>query len=216
MTARSEAGTAPALRGLLACHECDALYQELRIPAGAQACCRRCGAVLSHQVEHGVVRPLAYTCAAAILFIIANVSPIMGLEFEGVRNASTLVGAVQALFAQDMAILGTLVVMTTLVIPALDLSAMLYLLFAAYADRRPPGFALVFRWVLALKPWGMVEVFLLGVLVALVKLAHMATVMPGIALWAYVGVMLLLALTASTLVPRELWAHGDPVREAID
>lgn len=195
---------------LVACHECDALYREAPVPPHVQARCRRCDALLLRGTRHGVVVPLALTCAAGILFVVANLSPVMGLEFEGGRNASSLFGAVHALYHQDMRLLATLVLLTTCVAPALDLAAMLYLLLAVQFNTRPAGFAAILRMALVLKPWGMVEVFLLGVLVALVKLAHMATVAPGVALWAYAGVMLLLAAIAATFDPRALWAHLKP------
>ncbi|MGH8596028.1 MAG: paraquat-inducible protein A [Gammaproteobacteria bacterium] len=160
---------------------------------------------MSRGTRRSLTPPLAYTCAAIILFVIANLCPIVGLEFEGARNTATALGAVQALYSQDMLLLAALVLITTIAIPALDLGAMAYLLFAAQFGAKPPGLALILRLILTLKPWGMVEVFMLGILVALVKLAHMATVVPGIALWAFGGVMLLLALTAASFEPRDLW-----------
>ena len=199
----------PVHQTLVACAECDALYRRPTIAPGVEVICRRCGAGMYRGHGYGLTAPLAYIAAAAILFLIANVRPIMGLEFEGASNASTLLGAVQALYAQDMRLLSLLVLVTTCAIPALDLLAMLYLLVPIHFARRPPGLATIFRIVQQLKPWGMVEVFLLGVLVALAKLAHMATVMPGIALWAYGGVMLLRALAAASFDPQELWVCAE-------
>jgi paraquat-inducible protein A len=195
-------------QALVACHECDALYRAPSSSIGALVRCQRCGATLYRDLGPEVSRPLAYICAAGILFLIANLSPIMGLEFEGVYNASTLIGAVHALYDQDMRLLGLLVLLTTCVIPALNLLAMLYILLPLHFSYRPPGFTGVLRVIQQLKPWGMVEVFLLGVLVALVKLTHMATVVPGTALWAYAGVMLLLTLAAASLDPQTLWEHA--------
>jgi paraquat-inducible protein A len=72
-------------------------------------------------------------------------------------------------------------------------------------SRRPPGFALVFRTLQAAHPWAMVEVFILGILVALVKLAHLANVLPGPAMVGFAMLMLVLATVSSIIEPRDLW-----------
>ena len=75
-----------------------------------------------------------------------------------------------------------------------------------------PHFAFVFRMHQSVQPWGMIEVFLLGVLVSLVKLAHLAGVVAGIALWSFAALMLLMAAIASVFDARALWARVDALR----
>jgi paraquat-inducible protein A len=91
--------------------------------------------------------------------------------------------------------------------PALQLLTMSYLLGPVLLGRAPVGFPSAFRMLQAVRPWAMVEVLMLGVLVSMVKLANLATLMPGIALWAFGALMLVMAAIAAVFDPRELWAR---------
>ncbi|MFH0351265.1 MAG: paraquat-inducible protein A [Chromatiales bacterium] len=196
--------TAPTL---IACHDCDLLQRETVLPAGGAACCGRCGAVLYRKLPESLDRTLAFTLAAGVLFLLANAFPLMGLEVQGQRNATGLLGAVRALWDQDMGMVAGLVFLTTVLIPAIEISGMIYLLLPLRLGRAPPGVAPMLRVLQAVKPWGMVEVFMLGVLVSLVKLAHLASIVPGIALWSFGGLILLLAASAASFNPHEVWAR---------
>jgi len=169
--------------------------------------CRRCGAVLYRRRRHGLDATLALTLAAAVLFGLANAFPLVGLDLQGQTRDTSLWGAVSTLWDQDMALLAALVFATTLALPAFDLAAMLWLLLPLAVGRRPIAGAQVLRGLLAIRPWGMVEVFLLGVLVALVKLAHLATVVPGVALWSFGALILLMAAAAASFDADLAWAR---------
>jgi paraquat-inducible protein A len=190
---------------LIACHECDLLYRETALPAGSVARCRRCGAELYRNPKDSLNRSLAFTAGAAILLLIANLHPIMGLEVGGQVTEATLFQAVRSLDQQDMRIIGALVFATTILVPGLEMGAMLYMLVPLRFGRVPPGLPTLLRLVQIIRPWGMVEVFMLGVLVAMVKLAHLAHVIPGIALWSFGGVMLAFAGSAASFHARDLW-----------
>ena len=140
-----------------------------------------------------------------MLFAIANAYPIVGLEVQGNRTAATLFGAVRALWDQGAEAVAGLVFVTTIVVPLLEMSITLLILVPLRLGGAAPATGLLLRIVQAVRPWGMVEVFILGVLVSLVKLAHQATVIPGIALWSFAGLMLLFAAAAASFDPREVW-----------
>lgn len=197
---------------LVACHECDLLQREPRLPEGGTARCRRCGAILFRRQPHGTERALAFTLGALILFLLANVFPLLGLKLSGDFIQTTLLGTVQAMYREDMALVAALVLATTFVAPLAQMLAMIYLLLPAYFERRPPYARAIFRGLLQVQPWGMVEVFVLGILVSLVKLAHLAKVVPGVALWSFGGVMLLMAAAAAAFDPRDLWARLERAR----
>jgi paraquat-inducible protein A len=190
---------------LIACHECDMLYRETLLPAGAVARCQRCGAELYRNPKDSLNRALAFTAGAAVLFVLANLHPILALEVGGQLTQATLFTAVRSLDQQDMKIVGALVFVTTILVPGLQMGAMLYVLAPLRFGRVPPGLPTLLRLVQMVRPWGMVEVFMLGVLVAMVKLAHLAHVIPGIALWSFGGVMLAFAGAAAAFHPRDLW-----------
>lgn len=194
---------------LIACHECDLLQRETALPAGGVAHCRRCGAELYRSRPEGLDRALAFTLAALVLFAVANMFPVVGLAVNGDLVQSTLFGAVRILYRDGMWPLAGLVFVTTLMMPLLRMAAMTYLLVPLWMQRLPRRPDVAFRVLELAAPWGMTEVLILGMLVALVKLAHIATVVPGVALWAFGAVMLLLAAAASAFDPRDLWARMD-------
>lgn len=197
---------------MIACHECDLLQREVPLPEGGVAHCRRCGAEQYRSHPDSFERTLALTVGAIVLFAIANAFPVVGLKLEGQVIETTLYHTVRTLYDEDMKLLAALVFVTTILMPALELGAMAYLLVPLKLGRTPPHFALVFRALQAIGPWGMVEVLMLGVLVSLVKLAHLAAVVTGIALWALAALMLLYAAIAATFDPRELWARRSAIR----
>jgi paraquat-inducible protein A len=190
---------------LIACHECDLLQREVLLPAGGVAHCPRCGAELYRSHPDSFELSLALITGAILLFIIANLFPIVGIKLQGQFVQTTLFNAVQTLYNDDMQSLAVLVMLTTIIMPALQLLAMIYLLLPLKMGRVPPYFALVFRTLHAVQPWAMVEVLMLGVLVSLVKLAGLASVVPGIALWSFGALMMIMAAIAATFDPHGLW-----------
>jgi paraquat-inducible protein A len=199
------------LRLLLACHECDLLQQEAPLAPGDTARCARCGAVLYRNQPDGLDRTLAYTLGAAVLFVVANAFPIVGLEVSGHRTSTTLFSTVRTLHDQDMTIVAGLIFVTTILMPAVHISALLYMLLPLKLGRVPRGLPAVFRLVHAVRPWGMVEVFMLGTLVSLAKLAHLAHVVPGVALWSFGALMFLVAAGAASFDSRALWARVETI-----
>jgi len=201
----------PTVR-LTACYECDLLQRETPLAPGGTARCPRCGAVLYRNQPDGLDRTLAYTLGAAVLLVVANSFPIVGLDAQGIRSSTTLWGTVQALRHDDMTSVAALVFVTTILMPAIDVGAMLYMLLPLKLGRVPPGLPAVFRLVAAVRPWGMVEVFMLGTLIALTKLAALASVVLGIALWSFAALMFLVAAAAASFDSRALWARVEALR----
>jgi len=191
---------------LTACHECDLLLQpvELSVPR-SRAHCPRCGARLYSCYSDRLEKILALTLAALVLLLTANLYPVVGLNIQGNYTETTVLGAVRHLWQVGRETLGGLVLLTTVLMPAGELGAVLWLVMPLWRGRRPLGFAPVFRAFRLAHPWAMVEVFILGVLVSLVKLSHLADVLLGPAIWCFGGLMLLLAALASLLDAHTLW-----------
>jgi len=190
---------------LIACHECDLLQREIALPPGDVVRCRRCGAELYRSAHKSLDKPLSFLLTASVVLIVANAYPIVGLEIQGTSNQTTLFGASRALWNQGMEAIGVLVFLTTFLVPAVELTIMGYLLLSLQSGRRPAGLAVMMRVLQHVNPWGMVEVFILGVIVALVKLTHYGTLIPDLALWAFGVLTLLLAATASSFDVRDVW-----------
>ncbi len=206
---------------LIACHECDMLLREPvpppaspSLPRNSEVCCPRCGARLYRVSGASLDRALALALAACLVFIIANVFPIATIETQGHRNDSTLLGAVGLLWQQDMMLVAVLVCVTTVLVPALELlvfGGLLLRLRLGHSLQAMERLPAVLRLVRQMGPWSMIEVFMLGVLVSLVKLAHLASLTAGVALWAYGALMLLMAALSAAVDVRKLWA-GLPLR----
>jgi paraquat-inducible protein A len=194
---------------LIACHECDAIYQRLHLKQREIAHCQRCGAELERNVERQLSTLIPLALACLIVFVIANIFPIVQIEVQGIRSATTLFGAVVALSNEGMQPVAVLVLATTMLFPFMQLLILLYLLIPLPGRQVVAGFNQLARLLLLLRPWGMVEVFLLGVLVALIKLSGLARVIPGVALWAF-GVLTILLVLVVTFSPRYLWKFADP------
>jgi paraquat-inducible protein A len=200
------------IRGLLACPECDALQRPVRLPAGGAAECVRCGADLERNKPASLDRTFAFVLSAAILFAIANAYPLMSLDAQGMRSSATLFDTSRALYAAGMWSVALLVLMTALVVPAMELAAFLYMLLPLQFGRVPRALPFALRVTHAIRPWGMVDVFILGALVSMVKLAQIATVNVGPALYAVGGYILLLTAALASFEPHAMWARVEALR----
>ena len=188
----------------IVCEGCDALYRRTPLRRREVARCERCGTELDRHPGEQRARILPLTIASLIMFAIANLFPIVEIELRGLRSQTTLAGAVIVLTAEGMSPVALLVLATTLLFPLLQLCILAWLLVPLARGLQPPGFAWLVRVMQSLRPWGMIEVFLLGVLVAVVKLSSMATVLPGPALWAFMALTVLLTAVLS-FNPRAFW-----------
>jgi len=194
---------------LIACHECDLLQRSVAVAPGAAVRCARCGALLQRRPRRGTDRSLPLFLAAAILLALANAFPIVTLQLQGDETDATLLRAARVMFDEDRPDVALLVLVTGVLAPAIQVGAALYVLAALRLRRLPRGFAGAFRLFRQSAPWAMVEVFALGVLVSMVKLAHVATIVPGVALWSFGVLMIVLAAAVNSLDAREVWARAE-------
>jgi paraquat-inducible protein A len=190
---------------LVACPECDALQREISLPPGGVASCARCGAELFRNKPHTLDRTLALMGTAAIVFVCANTFPLMEIDAQGISSSSTLFGTVLALEDTGWPAIALVVLMTTIVVPFLQMALSLYILVPLKLGVVPRGFRFAARTLDAIWPWGMIEVFLLGAMVSLVKLTQIATVYAGFALYMIGAYMLLMAAAVAAYEPRTIW-----------
>lgn len=190
---------------LIACHDCDLLQQVPTVPAGGAARCGRCDAVLTRVIPRTFERTAALGLAALILLIVANVFPLLTLEIQGRLTHMSIVAGAWNLWLQGAGWLAGLVFVTTLIAPALHVGLLLWVVLPLAGGRRGPAGARAFRWLQSIRPWSMAEVFMLGVLVSMVKLADLAVIVPGIALWAFAALIPVLAASMVTLDAEETW-----------
>jgi paraquat-inducible protein A len=197
---------------LIACHECDLIHRVKPLPIKGVANCTRCGSVLYRQKPNSLERTLALSLAGLVLFVLANSFPFLALKMESQVHQTNLITGIKVLYTQDMQGLAVVVLLTTILAPLAQLLGMLYLLLPLRHDRVPPQFAPIFRLVRGLQPWSMMEVFMLGTLVSVVKLAKMAQIVPGIAIYSFFGLIVVLTAATVSLDPHEIWHRWEKLR----
>jgi paraquat-inducible protein A len=190
---------------LIACPDCDLVQRLPELPVGASARCPRCDLELWRHREDPLGRTLAFALAASGLYAIANSVPMLGLAAVGREASTTIAGGAQQLWQSGQQAVAVLVVFTAVVAPALQIGLTLAIVFAAHRERPPRWIATLLRHQPTASTWSMLEVMMLGVLVALIKIADYATVVPGLALFALGALIFLLAAMQASFDPREIW-----------
>jgi paraquat-inducible protein A len=190
---------------VIVCPSCDLAHRADMEPASERTRCARCLAYLQRPENGNIDTAIALSIAALVLFLLSNAYPLVVIQSNGSTRATTLIGAALGLYRQDHAGLAALVFITTVVGPFLQIGGLLYLLIPLRRRRQAPGQNTVFRLLAQVRPWTFIEVFMLGALVALVRLTAYARVFPGIALWSCALLMLTLAALASRTSPGQFW-----------
>lgn len=213
VASNTDRASAPRAEGvsrqeLVGCEECDTVYQRVPLAVGEHAYCACCSAEL-YQQSKPLGTLLAVVLTALIVFILANSFPIVEVELQGNTAQTTLLGAAWIMFKIDRAFVGFLILMTTFVVPLVNLLLLVYVLSCvSLLKRRPRLLILAMRTLYLFQTWGMVEVFLIGVLVTLVKLVGMVVVIPEVALWAFAVLSVLLVYISSAKLS-DLWDEID-------
>ncbi len=158
-----------------------------------------------HASEASHDRALALTVAAVISFIIANTLPLMELRVAGRFALTTIAGGAFEMWLQGQRITSVLVVFCAMLAPAAYLLLMLSILLAARRSPMPQWTGELVRWLSHLQIWSMLEVVMLGILVALTKIAELATVDPGIGMYAFGAVVMLIPAVMVNFDAREIW-----------
>ncbi|EGV29701.1 integral membrane protein, PqiA family [Thiorhodococcus drewsii AZ1] len=192
---------------LTECLECGLLQRNPALPPGGTAVCVRCGNVLHRDRPDSINRTLALTIAGIVLFVIANAFPFLAFEMRGQETQTTLMTGVMDLWRGGNVFIAAVVFFTSVLAPGLQLVLLLVVLVPLMLERVPPWLPRLFRWVRTLTPWGMMDVFMVGILVSVVKLSEMATMVPGAALFAFGALILVLAGAQSALDPDQVWSR---------
>lgn len=196
-------------RDLAVCEHCDSVHRRGPLAPGQAADCRVCGATLYRRSRLDPDAMLALTIGALIVFVLANAAPIVTMESGGVVTRGWLLSIVSASWVAGIGPVAAIAAATVFLFPLAQLALYLYVLLGARAPTRPAGFAPAMQGLRLLRPWSMVEVFLIGILVSIIKMTTLAAVTPEPGLWGF-AVLTILLTALSTFELRELWdAHDD-------
>jgi paraquat-inducible protein A len=195
---------------LIACPECDTLQREIPLPRGGHAECCHCGETLYHSARAGLSHIVALSVAAAIFFAIANALPIASLDLGAAGETETnLYGTVIAVWRQNREFVALMILWTGIVAPALEIIAIVYMVVPLWLGHCPHFLSFAFRLAPAARTWSLMDVFMLAVAVALIKLGDLADVIPGPALWGFGALIVALTLIGLLFDPREIWLHAE-------
>ena len=192
---------------LVACPHCDLLQRLPDLAPSASARCPRCDRELWRRREDSLDRTLALTIAAAMLLVVANAVPMLGLSAVGRQSFTTVFGGAVQLWNDGRELVAGLVLFTAVIAPALQVGFMLAIVLGAQRERAPRWVGTLLRLHPTTSTWSMIEVMMLGVLVALIKIADYAKVIPGLALFVLGALIFLLAAIQAIFDPREVWSR---------
>lgn len=200
-------GYYPLMDGVIACHACDLLVDVHELKVGQHASCPRCGHFLTRIRPDAHSKVMSYSIAALIALITANAFPFLSFGASGLESVMTLPQTPGMLWDYGLPLVAILVAAFIIYIPAVVLVLLIMLSLPLHNGRWRPWLKPIGRWVFHLQTWSMVEVFIIGVIVSLVKIAKMATVVLGLSFWGYVAFSIFFTMAIAALDRYQLWAE---------
>ena len=197
--------------GARLCPQCDVLMRTADLRPDQLSTCPRCGVELDRGTYTSREAALAVSATAVQLWILMNVFPLVALTLGGQRRQTTLSGAVVALGTHGMPLLALLVALTAIVAPGVEIGLALYVLGRLETLAQSGALGRAVRWFRMVRRWSMVDVFMLGCLVSIVKLANLAELVVGPALWACAALLPALAFLNVYIRPERLFRGSSHV-----
>ena len=189
----------------IACHECDLIHDIPSMPNRAAAVCVRCGCVLFRSKTDSIDRTLAWTFAGLVLYAVAVSFPFLAMKNGPISNETGLLTGIEFLYRQGIIPLAALVLLTCILIPLIQMLGLLYIFIPLKLNFRVKYAIPVFRLFKHIKPWSMMEIYMLGILVSIVKLGKMATIVPGLAVIAFGILIFVLNFALSAVDEHMVW-----------
>lgn len=193
------------LTELVACHECDLLMRRPEIADGERVECPRCGYELYSHRPQVIRRSLALVLAALLLYIPANFQPIMQMTMLGQSSHDTVWSGVLGLYDSGMQSIAVVVFLCSMAVPLLKLLCQLLVLLSICLNVGRGYGLLLYRIYHHMREWGMLEVYLIGILVSIVKLADLAELSVGLGLFCFIALLLVQVWLEVTMSPHQIW-----------
>ena len=193
--------TTAAHKDLAACHVC------MKLAPSSLHDCPRCGAALHLRKNDSIQRTLALLITACLLYIPANLYPIMYTDQLGTTEASTILGGVILLINLGSVPVAVVIFIFSVMVPSGKLMAMFYLVWTVerHSPLDPRQRSIMYRVTEFIGKWSMVDVFVVSILVALVHLGGLLVIRPGIAALSFAGVVIITMLAAESFDSRLIW-----------
>ena len=196
-----------AQAGLISCHACHKLS---KMPLGATEAtgiCPRCKAQIHSRKPNSLSRTWALLIAAYILYVPANLLPVMTVISFGKGTPDTILSGVKELIHAGMLPIALLVFFASITVPVLKLLALTYLLLSIHfkSKWRPRDRTFLYRITEVVGRWSMIDIFMISILIALVKLQAVATIEPGMGAMSFAAIVIITMFAAMGFDPRLIW-----------
>ena len=189
----------------IGCPECDLLFRLPNLEPGQTALCPRCDFAIAQRVRDGYYRPMTYAISALLFLCIALTTPFLSMQASGLGNTMTLPQMIRSMVFFDQEAVAALLLCFIVLIPGLALIGIILLCLTLLRRQLHSWVIPLARLLFTVNPWAMVEVFAIGVLVSLVKIAGMAKVTLGFAFWGYLAFALCFLLAMKNLDRHTVW-----------
>jgi len=190
---------------LHACPECDLVHSVSEIENGEQGRCIRCDALLFVRHRNSLDRALAFAITGLLFFILANMFPLLVFELDGQSQSNRLIDGAIAFLDEGYWELGLVVFVSSVVAPLMVLVVLISLLLPMRFNIVPTNVKAQVRLLTHLRPWAMSEIFILGIIVAFVKLSDFADVSVGLSMIAFVLMVGAMVMAYMSLDDRAIW-----------
>lgn len=197
------------IENLVACHECDLLLERVNNRPDQDVICPRCHARLYYTTINGTERLLALSLAGLILFLPANFFPILTLEIFGQSQSEIILNSALSLYDGGLELVALLILLFAIVVPLLQLVTLFYIASTLHYQWGGRLLRIAMHSYQHLRGWGMLEIFLLGVLVSIIKLKDIADLEIGLGLYSLAALILVTTLCSVMFNPHQLWQQID-------
>ncbi|MDH4193515.1 MAG: paraquat-inducible protein A [Nitrospirota bacterium] len=196
-----------ARSGLMSCHACHQLSRIPRMSIDGVVICPRCEAHVHLRKPNSISRTWALLIAAYILYIPANLLPVMTVISFGKGEADTILSGVKELIHAGMLPIALLVFFASITVPVLKLLTLTFLLLSVQykSQWRPRERTVLYRITELVGRWSMIDIFMISILIALVKLQAVATIEPGAGAISFAAVVIITMFAAMSFDPRLIW-----------
>jgi paraquat-inducible protein A len=201
------------MKTIIACKTCGLVQRMDELQPGTVAECCRCSSVIRKRQVNSLHRTAAFALAALIFYVPANIYPILRMDFYGAHSENTVWDGCVKLFQDGQWLVAVIVFFASILIPLLKLLALFFLVVTTKlkSESWQQERTWIYQIIEVVGPWAMLDVFLLSVLVALVKLQQLATVLPGPGLLAFTAVVVLTILASASFDPQLIWDEAEKV-----
>ncbi len=204
------------ITGLAACPGCDLLYNEVSPSRKKKIHCRRCGTTLHVFVQDSLDKTLAISLTGLLLFIPAMTMDIMTFTVMGLKGSGNIIDAVVALFRQNFFFVGTMVLLVSVLFPLIKLALLFHVAYSLKMRRYSASLPLVFRAYKHVAEWGMVDVYMLGILVSIIKMFSVADIQYNLGFFCFIG-LVLITVASSVVIDEDLfWKLIEQKKEPAD